>query len=123
MKKLILIPALFLALFLGGCSTKLFGGNDFLMLNSFTTMSRLVTTTGTPLEVLPINIGRTYALITNDSATTTYLSFSSAHASSTFSVRLAANGGTYTIDSDNLYSGPIYATTTEAGLEILVTEK
>lgn len=106
---LLAIGALCAILLLTGCSTKKFGSTDFNSFTAFTTSKSVSVGTTTTL-VLPVNVGRSYAYLQNDSDTVIYLNLTSSSTDATkFNVRLNANGGVYEIDDNNLYLGQIYA--------------
>jgi hypothetical protein len=89
------------------------------------------TSLAVPVKVLNTNGSRRYALITNDSDTVVYLYlgyFASPKAASTTvalntGVRLAASGGSFEIDPDNLYTGQVWATSTAASKKLIYVEK
>lgn len=91
-------------------------GSSYAPFTSFT--SFVSTTVGTSsVQVLGADVSREYALFTNDSDTAIYLNFSSASSTvANYVVRLNATGGTYEMSADtgNLYSGPVYASSTAA---------
>jgi len=94
----------------------------FADVNSFWTGQ--VATTSKTIEagvgalLVPERASRKYAIVTNTSATIAYLAFDDATttaylprvASTSYAIPVAASGGTYEIDYDNLYLGPIQAT-------------
>ncbi len=57
--------------------------------------------------VLATSTARQYVAIVNDSATTTYLGLGVAAVGSN-GIRLNANGGSYELDANNLFTGAIY---------------
>lgn len=68
-------------------------------------------------SLLGTTSNRVYASIVNDCATAVYLTYKTLgkEASSTFQsygMRLNANGGSFEITQDNLYTGPIFASST-----------
>jgi hypothetical protein len=91
------------------------GQNDFRSGLSTTT----TTSVGLPKIVLTPRSGRKYAVITNTTATIAYLSLNATTtgtnlADSDFTIPLAASGGTYAINPDNLYLGNVWASSSVA---------
>lgn len=101
--------------------------------NIFARPTHTATSTHTTMPVLLMstNTSRVYGLIENDSDTVMYLYFGGfqdpVSASTTVNpnegVRVNANGGSYEILPENMYYGPIWATSTAASKNILITEK
>lgn len=77
--------------------------------------------TTTQQEVLPANPGRSYALLVNDSDSVAYINLGGPAAANQ-GIRLNANGGSYEINSTNLFKGRIYAISTGATKKLMVTE-
>ena len=87
------------------------------------TASTTANAAGKAIVVLKANAGRQYAVITNTTATIAYLAFNATTSASqlaggladyNFVIPLAASGGTYVINLDNLYIGQIIATSSAA---------
>jgi len=86
-------------------------------------------TAGEASVVLTQNSARNYAVLTNTSATIAYLAFNATTTPNAvpllgeenYVIPLAASGGTYTIDLDNLYLGQVIATSSGV-VEIRVLE-
>lgn len=104
--------------------------NGFYSGNVTATTTTLSLTSGDINDiVLYENSGRKYVEVTNTGGTIAYLAFSSATSSAQvaaieakeFTIPLAASGGTYTINYDNLYRGNLIATST-AGVVIRAIE-
>lgn len=86
------------------------------------TIAHTVATSGVASSTaLAANASRKYALIVNDSANTIYI-FLGATAVLNQGIRLNANGGSYEINSTNLYTGIITTITTVASQNVIVTE-
>lgn len=94
-------------------------------INNFQSVTVSATTTiaGTASVVLAKNGGRKFAVITNTSGTIAYLAFNGTanpNASTTlvssndYVIPLAASGGSYTINLDNLYTGQVLASSSAA---------
>ena len=121
MKKTFISILLFGALIaLSGCSFSLLG--DYNPPTSPTNGSATLSTSYMATQVLAANGGRTYAIITNNSANVVYLFFA---ASSTISnlnggVRLAASGGSYVINKDNAYVGAVSASSSAPAANKLI---
>lgn len=100
--------------------------------NNFGAANITVATTVTtlPVKVLSLNYGRKYAAFVNDSDTVVYIYLGDFANSSTASttvvanagIRINANGGSYEILPENLYTGEVWMATTTAGKKLLVTE-
>ena len=112
----------------GNGSTMLGGAmiNGFYYGDTTATTTTLSVTSGDVEDlVLDASSGRKYAVITNTGGTIAYLAFTSATSSAQvaaisaqdFTIPLAASGGTYVINNDNLYRGKLIATST-AGVVI-----
>lgn len=80
-----------------------------------------ISLTATQQEILPNNPARSYALMVNDSDSVAYISMGKP-AEANRGIRLNASGGSYEINSTNLYKGRIYAVSTGAGKTLLVVE-
>lgn len=103
--------------------------------NNFMTPTITATTTGAhqrPVMLMTTNTSRIYGLIVNDSDTDLYIfmrgykdtvNAGSVISSLTTGIRINANGGSYEILPENLYNGPIWASSTAASKQILVIEK
>lgn len=104
--------------------------------DSFNNIERVTLTASStnnrlPLIVMTTNTNRIYGLIQNDSDTAMYVYFggfeSGIAASTTVTpnkgIRLNANGGQYEIKPENLYTGPVFVTSSAAGKTVLTTEK
>ena len=126
-----LVNLSFGSLVTGGRSSSGYDYNSANQLDgSSTTIGATSTPSILPTLVLESNDSRKGAIITNDSDTIIYLhleDFDSATAASTTvalnkGIRLNASGGSYTINSQNLYSGDIYATSTASGKNISYIE-
>jgi len=76
----------------------------------------------TSTTVLPLDTGRRYAVIVNDSANTIWLKLGSA-ATANSGIRLNANGGAYEINEMNLYKGIITAIASSSTSTLTVTYK
>ena len=118
-----------------------FGSTDFNVLGGSLTNS--ATSTGSycttcPVKILDQDTSRRYAVITNPNATAVYLyatdstltvdGLGGVTATSTITspldgIYLAASGGTYEIDADNLITGHLWASSTAASLQINVSYK
>ena len=95
------------------------GSTDINRFSSATNSSIAVTSTS--ITVLSAGGGgRQYAKITNDSAYVVYLALGST-ATANSGIRLSASGGTYEIDSTNLYVGTIKAIYTTSTISTLFT--
>ena len=98
--------------------------------SSGTTAGATTTSTNLPVKVLSNNSDRHYATIQNDSDTVVYLHlerFASGAAASTSvllnqGIRLNADGGTFEINVNNMYTGEIWATSSAANKNILFVE-
>ena len=92
--------------------------------NSFfsASSSAVTTTAGKGIQVLQPNAGRHYAMITNTTATIAYLSLNSTTTpngtvgvtDASYTIPLAASGGYYVINLDNLYTGGVLASSSAA---------
>lgn len=101
-------------------------------LNPFSTVTHTVTSTLglEAVQLLATTTARTGVLIQNDGATAVYLRLKSfpnatnatANVTPNSGIRVNANGGEYKILPENLYTGPIWATSTAQGMKILITE-
>jgi hypothetical protein len=78
------------------------------------------TVTTTSAKVLKENPLRKYAILVNNSDTVIYICLGQP-ASSTYGIRLNANGGNYEINSNNLWTGEIWAYCS-ASKNLLTTE-
>ena len=90
--------------------------------NSVATSS-VTTVAGKASVVLSPNTGRHYAVVTNTTATIAYLAFNATTSATQlaggltdgeFVVPLAASGGSYVINLDNLYTGQLIASSSAA---------
>lgn len=82
---------------------------------------RNINLTATQEVVLEDNPQRLYALLVNDSDSIAYLSLG-VPAVANSGIRLNANGGSYEINTTNLWQGRIYAISTGATKKLMVTE-
>lgn len=129
MKKLLIISAIITVFFIAGCTSQKaetgyapFGRVDITSTSTSATNN---------IKLLDANQNRKYAAVINDSDTVVYLypdNFTDTAAASTTlmankGVRLNANGGSFEITSDNLYTGQLWLATTTAGKNVLVIEK
>ena len=87
------------------------------------TASTTANAAGKAVVVLKANAGRQYAVITNTTATIAYLAFNATTSAAqlgggladyNFVIPLAASGGSYVINLDNLYVGQVIATSSAA---------
>jgi hypothetical protein len=76
----------------------------------------------TSSDMLATSSGRLYAAFVNDSSTTTYLGFTNPAVAGK-GVRLNANGGSYEINLDNLFTGAVSCISLAAGSNITVMYK
>lgn len=123
--KLLLIGA-GLLLLIAGFSIRpiasMVGGGDNTQFNASSVYLTSGSLTATATQILPSRTGRRYAMITNTSDTLMYLAFLSTSTlaganfapTTSYTVPVAANGGTFVINTDVLYTGAIYATGTAA---------
>lgn len=104
--------------------------NDFFYGDSTATTTTLSAAVGKDNDIiLSSNSARRFAVITNVGGTIAYLAYTNATSSTDiaaipaarFNIPLVANGGSYTINMDNLYKGAIIATST-AAVEIRALE-
>ena len=116
-----------IVLYLSVPKNKKLGANYF----SLATVSATSTTSALPAKVLDVNSNRNYALIQNDSDTAIYLYlgyFADQSAASTSvgvnkGIRLLPNAAnSFEIDSDNLYTGQVWASSTAASKKIIYIE-
>ncbi len=102
--------------------------------NQFVTVTQTATTTATnllPVQVFATNTSRIYGLVVNDSDTDIYIFLKGFSNSLTAAglvdfnkgIRLNANGGNYEILPENMYLGPIWASSTATGKRLLTIEK
>ena len=97
------------------------GGVSPSSFRDFTTNQTITVNTST--AVLSNNNGRIYAAIVNNSANTVYLNLGTASTTADdYTIRLNANGGSYEINIENMYTGPVYASSSAAS-SLLVFEK
>jgi hypothetical protein len=117
----LVISAFFLGFYIKATSLSL--GTIDVPFNTVTTGSA-TTATNTITSVISANTGRSYLLITNDSATTTYLGLqaTSTGVVTNTGLRLGA-GASYEIRDVNLYQGQIWAATSSNPLKILYIER
>lgn len=97
------------------------GGSAFM--NDFPSVSRSTSVSVNPnasVEVAPANVARQYLVISNNGASSVYLTLGSG-ATLNSGILISASS-TYTIDADALYTGTITARAT-ATTTVLVTEK
>lgn len=88
---------------------------------SKSTTSNSVTVANTSTLVLAANPNRKYVALVNDSNEVIYISLGVA-AVLNKGIRLNAEGGSYEIDSENLYTGSIYAICSSGSKVLTVTE-
>lgn len=109
-----------------------YAGDSFNNLSSLSHTPTSTSAAGTlPVKVLSSNTNRVYAQIQNASATAAYLYFgsfdsaliASGSVSVTSGIYLAANGGSYEILPEKLYSGEVWVTSTLQSARILVSER
>ena len=79
-----------------------------------------------PKSLLATTSNRVYAAIVNDCASAVYLTFKDLRGAATtsftdYAIRLNANGGSYEITQENLYTGPVFASST-AVCNVYVTQ-
>lgn len=86
-----------------------------------TTTSKLCGTTSTLLT--GTSSPRQYLAIVNDGSTNVYLELSQGPAVLYEGIRLNSGGGSYEINLDNLYTGPIYCIAATSAASTTVTEK
>jgi len=77
--------------------------------------------TTTQQEILGDNPERRYALFVNDSDSVMYLSLGIPAAANT-GIRLNSSGGSFEINSTNLFRGRVYGISTAATKKLMVTE-
>ena len=77
--------------------------------------------TTTSREVLHDNPLRRYALLVNDSDSAFYISLGQAAAANK-GIRINSAGGSYEINSTNLFTGPVHAISTAVTKKLMVTE-
>lgn len=82
---------------------------------------RNINLTTTQEEILPVNPDRHYVLMVNDSDSVFYLALGTP-AVANQGIRLNANGGSYEINSTNLFKGQINGISTAATKKLMVTE-
>lgn len=77
-----------------------------------------------PVKILDDNLFRQYAEIINDSDTILYIGLTTASTTvlENTGIRLAASGGSLTIDQDNLYTGEVWVASSTAGKLLLISE-
>lgn len=130
MKKFIYTSIFITVAFLSGAyasniKSNIFGGRSSVnnpLSYSSSSLTETATTTQAPsVLVLSANSSRTYARITNDSDTAIYIGTAST-SSINEGIRLDADGGTFVINQDNLYTGEFWATSSAASKNILITE-
>lgn len=79
--------------------------------------------TTTPTLVSPTNTGRTYARFTNNSDTAIELNLGgNSYSTSSYSVRVNANGGIFEILPQYNYIGPVYASSSLANKALMFIE-
>ncbi len=77
----------------------------------------------TPILVTATNTGRTYARFTNNSDTAIELNLGgNAYATSSYSIRVNANGGIFEILPEYNYIGPVYASSSAASKPLMFIE-
>jgi hypothetical protein len=96
--------------------------NDFTASRVYPSSVTTIATSAT--QILAESSSRTYAVITNPGATTTYLGFNSTTSPQNLSTAyfpiMLTTGQSYIIDLDNLYTGKVIATaTTPVTLRVL----
>lgn len=101
------------------------GGNNF---NSFS--APLTSTTlklvNTSTAILPDEYGRIYGLFINDNDVATqtiYLHLGTASTTASgYTVRINGAGGSYELNTESMYTGPIYASSSVANSRLLITD-
>lgn len=90
--------------------------------NNYTLNVRTIRSVVSNTRVLSSTPSRTYALFVNDSANAIYLNLSSdGTVADDYTVRLNANGGSYEILPENMYSGDVFASSSAAS-NLSITE-
>lgn len=97
------------------------GEINVLKSGELTTTSVLCNTTSTLL--LATSTARQYAAIVNDGSTNIYLETSKGPAVLYEGIRLNSGGGSYEINQDNLYTGPIYCIAATSAASTTLTYK
>ena len=96
--------------------------NTAVALHKFTTPTNTFATVGVASALaLAANANRKYAIFVNDSANIIYLGLGAAAVVGS-GIRLNANGGSYEINWQNLYTGEIYAIAGGAGSNLSIIE-
>lgn len=95
------------------------GGSQY---NNYSLNIRTIKSVISNTGVLSSTPSRTYALFVNDSANAIYLNLSSdGTVADDYTVRLNANGGSYEILPENMYTGDVYASSSAAS-NLQITE-
>lgn len=81
--------------------------------NRVATTGRMAIQAGQDIQILGTTTNRMYAAVTNDCSSVVYLTLDN-DAPQDFGIRLNANGGSYEINDQNLYTGAIRATSSAA---------
>jgi hypothetical protein len=77
--------------------------------------------TATQEKILDNNPARRYCLLVNDSDSVCYIKLG-VPAAANEGIRLNASGGSFEINTTNLWSGEIYAISTGASKRLMITE-
>lgn len=73
--------------------------------------------------IMATSTGRSYALIINDGASTVYLGFNGNPAVLGQGVRLTAQGGSFEIDNQNMYTGAVTAIASSSASNVTILAK
>jgi len=104
-----------------------FGDQDFNRFDAVATRTAITVPTTGSTQLLPANHARRYAIFSNTGANPVCIAMATSTggtpiASNCTGIMLAANGGQYTIDANNLYTGAVHGMASGTASVVAVTE-